>query len=76
MTVVFYLFRDMERHKLGEVRNGEVIEETQEGFTDLVMLEKKIPTAPDFDDEDELLRTYEGPVLVAVPADESPRLKE
>ncbi|MFC4550802.1 MULTISPECIES: hypothetical protein [Halorussus] len=62
----------MERHKLGEVRDGEVIEESREGFSDWVKLEKRVPTAPDFDNVDELLRAYEGPTFVATYSDQFP----
>lgn len=65
MRIVFQLIHDMERHKLGEVCDGKVVEETIEGFTDWVTLEKEIPCAPDFDDADELLRAYDGPSFVA-----------
>lgn len=65
MTVVFYLIQDMERHELGEVCNGEVVKETLEGFSDWVKLEKEIPSAPSFTDEEELIRRYEGPAFVA-----------
>lgn len=65
MIILFQIFDGKNRYDLGKIEDGEVIEAIQEGFKEWIQFETGLPTTPDLDDEEELLRAYEGPHIVA-----------
>ena len=70
MAVRLFAIHNMERHELGVIEDGEIIDISDPGFRGWVELERGMRTTPDFDDEDALIRTYDGPFFVAVPVDD------
>jgi hypothetical protein len=72
MKLIFQIYADDELHDLGiiDTENGEVVEEIDDGFEDWIEDELSLPTTPNIDQTDELLRTYDGPHLVVNPIDE------
>jgi len=65
MAVKFFMHYDGEKHPLGTLREGEIVESDEEGFKDWVENEKDLDTTPDFTDDDALINTYYGPSIVA-----------
>lgn len=67
MTLLFQFFDGENKHDLGKVENGEVIEEIEGEFEAWLQWELSHNTTPDIDDEEGLLRAYDGPYLIAKP---------
>lgn len=67
-----YLRRDRQYHDMGiiDTEGGEIQEAIDDGFEDWVKMEFSKPTTPEMDQTDELLRTYDGPYLVANPIED------
>lgn len=63
MTVIFYVRDSGENHEWGSISNGEVVSD-EGGFEEWVENERALETTPDFNDEDMLISTYEGPFIV------------
>ena len=69
MAVRFFAIHNMEKHELGVIEEGEVIDISDPGFPGWVDLERSMRLTPDFNDDDALIRTYDGPFFVAVPVE-------
>lgn len=65
MTILFQLFDGENWYDLGKVEDGEVIEEMEGDFEAWLQWELSHSTTPDIDDEKGLLRTYDGPHIIA-----------
>ena len=72
MKILFQLQQDGDLHDLGiiDTEECEVVEEIDDGFADWIEDELSMPTTPDMDQTDELLRVYGGPFLIANPLSE------
>lgn len=70
MIILFQIFDGENRYDLGKVEDGEVIEEIEDGFEEWIQFETSIATTPDLDDEDELLRAYNGPNIITYVVEE------
>jgi len=65
MTILFQIFDGENRFDIGKIEDGEVTEEIEDGFREWIRFETGLPTTPDLDDEEEMLRAYNGPHIVA-----------
>lgn len=65
MAILFQFFDGEDCYNLGKVEDGEVIEEIEGDFEAWLQWELSHSTTPDIDDEEGLLRAYDGPYLIA-----------
>ena len=70
MAVRFFAVYGMEKHELGVIEDGEIIDISDPGFRSWVKLERSMRSTPDFDDDNVLIRVYDGPFFVAISVDE------
>lgn len=64
------MYHEGERHNLGVIQDGAVVESFEENFEDWVRDELSHPTTPDIDDPEAILAAYDGPHLVAKTVDD------
>lgn len=65
MTILFQFFDGENCYNLGKIEDGEVIEEMEGEFEAWLQWELSHSTTPDINNEEELLRAYDGPYLIA-----------
>lgn len=65
MAIKFFMWHDREKHPLGVVREGDVVESIENNFEEWLEDEKELPTTPDFTDDEAVVNTYDGPHIVA-----------
>lgn len=74
MNLIFkqYVRQEGEYYDMGiiDTEEGEIHEAIDDGFEDWAEMEFTKPTTPELDQTDELLRTYDGPYLVANPIED------
>lgn len=71
MRILFQVYQNREFHDLGiiDTDEGEIHKAIVDGFQDWIEDELSMRTTPDMDQPKELLKTYEGPHIIAKPVD-------
>ena len=73
MKLLFQMYQDREFYDLGILdTTNEEIRELKDGFEEWLRDELSLPMTPDPHQAEELLRTYEGPHIVAKTIEDDP----